>query len=334
MAPGGAPWALVGCALLARAAIAVRGPTPPNADVIGAELLARTAHECDVRAAWRLLQSGSFTPAWLTEQGTGGETPLMAATSAGCSEVVALLMLHPDFDDKTVRKRRLRTAVADHARRSAVAKNFVGEVNWALSVMEHILESKVSQEELSWDPKIATSGDVWYLPQPGEWVPAQTLEEMGMPERRQPDWKRAGIFDGEPGSGIMVTDDGVVLRTDDFDKVWNLLAAFLQSPEGSEEHSAFQKHLRSMGWTNFFFGGRDALLATSYFVAKASRSPDLWNNCSVEDPAHRHIRAAGVDVRTIYRIMPSTLLTVWNETGDWVIAGRKPFKHRSKRGSR
>lgn len=90
----------------------------------------------------------------------------------------------------------------------------------------------------------------------------------------------------------------------------------------SEEHSAFQKHLRSMGWTNFFFGGRDALLATSYFVAKASRSPDLWNNCSVEDPAHRHIRAAGVDVRTIYRIMPSTLLTVWNETGDWVIAGR------------
>jgi len=296
--------AVLVAALSARVTVAARAPNP---NIIGTDLLVRTATTCDMPAAWRLLNHSRFSKEWLMLVGTGGETPLMASVRSACAEHVALLMLHPDFDDKTIRKLKYRKAMVDHA--INITGGVDRRVKWALVVMHCILVGKVSQGEVELDPRMAETDLAWFLPKPGEWMPPMTLAEMGIEEPVRPSWDLTDI-----GKDL----DGVKNIAMKFEDLWSLLVRYLQSAEGSEERLLAASHIRSIGWSLFFAGSRGALLGHANMIAQVSQG-ELVNRPSDDDELHRHMRASLLDIDSQYRLMSRTLGSLWNKTGDWVI---------------
>lgn len=72
------------------------------------------------QAAFRVLNSSSFTPTSLTRAGSSGETPFLAALRLGCAQVLAAIMLHPGFDfSATVRRYNQRNDLMNYALRHA-----------------------------------------------------------------------------------------------------------------------------------------------------------------------------------------------------------------------
>lgn len=298
--------------IVATIAAAVR---VPSASTVGADLLARAAHSCDMPTAWRLLNSSSFNAEWLTQMGSAGETPLMAATAGGCSEFVAMLILHPEFDQTTIRKERQRTALRDYARSHRTAEEKF--VNWALSVMDNIRLGKVSTQELEWDPMLAVTGNVWFLPKVGEWIPPMSPDEMGLPRDIEPTWDLDGIvYAMDAKRDLLFCLDDSTIRFADFDRLWRLLVVYLQAAEGSELRQSCARHMRSIGWSLFFWHGRKGLLDHSYVVMEVSRT-----NIEIpsdDSPAHEHLRLHGNSTH-VYRRMGETLSRFWDRIGDWLV---------------
>lgn len=324
----GVPFVLLLCGVGARIVGAARVPNP---DVIGANLLIHTATSCDMPAAWRLLSSRSFRAGWLVSMGSGGETPLMAAIRSACAELVALIVLHPDFDDKTIQKMRSRKALADHASQFWAGKEEA--VQWALTVVDGVRNGKVSQEELKWDPRISGKELAWFLPKLGEWLPPMTLKEMGFERPEKPKWNLSGIaYTSEMHPGFVVSvDSGTTGRIDDIDKLWYLLVGHLQAAAFSEQKEATARHIRSIGWSLFFYAGRDAMVSHSYFIDQMSRQAlDLPPDNST---VHEHVLAEGGNIAQAYASMAKMLGMLWNKTGDWLIfesPGKPSFNRQSR----
>lgn len=297
-----------------RAAV-VGGARAPDPSAIGADLLCRAASTCDMPTAWRLLNSSAFQTASLTRRGSKGETPLAAAVCSGCPELVALLMLHPDFDDSTVRKMRHRKAFTDH-----VARNRRGagkQVDWALRVVDGVRASKVSQTELERDSSLVHARQVWFLPQLGEWMRPMSLEEMGVDVSGMPDWNILGVADTTSREhGVMYSFSGANARISDFERLWHLLVAYARAEGEAETRASIVRHVRSIGWSLFFSGGMRALTGQMLFIAKVLESQvDL----PADHPVSRYMQAEGLDVSMDYQLMSNALGEMWNKTGDWVL---------------
>lgn len=247
---------------------------------------------------------------------------MMAATRSACAELVALIMLHPAFDDKTVQKMRSRKALRDYA-----AQFWVGmedAVKWALAVVGGIRNGKVSQDELEYDPCMVKRELVWFLPKPGEWLPPMTLKDMGFDRPAKPRWNLSGIACSSESSEMIVRgyDGGTTGRVDYIDLLWYLLIGHLQAAAGSERQQAAARYIRSIGWSLFFCNGGDALLSHTYFIARMShRELELLPD---SDPLHEHILAEGRDVAQEYADMAKRLGDLWNKTGNWIVADCGP----------
>jgi len=284
----------------------------PNPSVIGADLLVRTAGTCDMLAAWRIIGGRSFSPASLTQMGSAGETPLMAATRNGCSELVALIVLQPGFDDDTIRRTKSRRELANHATRNLAGNEHL--VKWALAVVLGVRKGKVAKLDLEWDPKGAAVDQEWFLPGPNEWLPPMGLEAMGIVLPMRPALPEAAMQEMQMHS-LMYTETREA-RLEDVIKLWYLLVVHLQGAEGSVKQSSAARHIRSIGWSLFFFGGHEALLGHQFFIkALASVPLDIPPD---DDPLHDHLRAGGVNITNAYESLATRLCVVWNKTGDWV----------------
>jgi len=292
----------------------------PNMNTIGADLLVRVAEPCDVTAAWRVLNSSSFSPGWLTAQGAAGETPLMAAVRAGCGQLVAMLTLHPDFDDSTIRRNRQRKDLIDYAMRKNEGLGREIAVSWAFAVLLGVRKGKVVQDELLYDPTLVTRDGEWFLPKKGEWVAPQTLGELGIELPMEPALPEPVLLDvlANEESHLTRNLDATGLQGDVVERLWYLLATRIQAPEDSPRREFLDKHIRSIGWSLFFEGAKDAMLVHSMvidllssFVHKVpgdGRAPDDYIS-GVEDSA---------DLRK-YRTMATTLHCIWNKTGTWLV---------------
>lgn len=69
-------------------------------------------------------------------------------------KVVALVMLHPAFDDSAVTCRQMRR-LTDYAQR--YGRGIDAKVHWALEVMAGVRTGKVSKDELCWNPRLAVT---------------------------------------------------------------------------------------------------------------------------------------------------------------------------------
>jgi len=290
----------------------------PSASTIGTDLLLRVAASCDLAAGFRVVNSSAVSAVALTQPGSSGETPLEAATSAGCGQLVALIMLHPDFDLSTVRKERQRKDLAAYAMKRGGDLR-PKRVRWAIMVVHGIRKGKVEGEELKWSVKGAVSDFVWFLPEPGEWMPPATLEEIGLGGEMRPEFPEAVISSNTLPDQSLVSIGKAVARIVDLRKMWGLMIAHVQSPEGSERRAHVERHIRSIGWALFFNYGRGALGNVVECLGKLAVGP--INVPDWEDEKHDHIRARGLDVLDEYRHMGHVLAAVWNRTGDWVVAG-------------
>mmetsp|Transcript_21509 Transcript_21509/g.61833 ORF Transcript_21509/g.61833 Transcript_21509/m.61833 type:complete len:318 (-) Transcript_21509:168-1121(-) len=289
----------------------------PDSDVIGADMFVGIAEACDVNGAWRLFTSQRFSGKWLTQAGSSAETPLMAAVRAGCAEIAALIMLHPHFDDKSVKKERERRALKKHAL-SFYPGGAPQLVHWALTVVDRIVVSKVSKQELEWDVGRALRDGVWFLPQPGEWMPPANLAEMHLPLPVRPMWNVSKLVDGgERRPSIVKTKYGEVAFVAVLDQLWVLLVVYLQSADGSPERRAVVRHMRSIGWRLYFCCMGKALRSYLNFVFQMSRS--MVDVPLDSDIQHKHMQARG-SVREQYLNMANILGGVWNKTGNFVIA--------------
>jgi len=292
-----------------------QGASEVDRNAIGAGLLVKTAEGCDLHAARRLMNSSSFSPGWLTKADQSGETPLKAAARSGCAEIAAALMLHPDFDYKTIRKPRLRKELVEHAHRYLQASE--ERVKWTLIVVEGILRGKVSQKEQEWDPACAAKDAAWFLPEPGEWMPPVVYEEMGLPKPEWPRWNLTGIAIAYNKRRFTVrTAEGVIAHAGVLDRLWFLLVASLQADEGSDVRKIAARHIRSIGWHLFFSSGREALIMHSYFIARMS------HNIFGRAPAgalSENLCARGLDIDVAYRNFEQDLRNFWNRTGACVI---------------
>jgi len=281
----------------------------PTATSIGADLLVGASASCDVPMLFRLLNTSSFSADWLTSTGSKGETPLMAATRAACGEAVALITLQPGFDGSTIGSMKKRRILADHAIKYWQGRE--SEVQWALAVLLGVRNGKVSQQELEWDPKMVSKDFVWFLPKPGEWFPPKTLNEMGivLPMRPPLPQEKLASLEAKP-------DSNVPTRLEDVIRLWYLLVAHVQTPVGTEAHESTIRHIRSIGWSLFFFGGKPAMMRHSMCVDFLSYY--LEDVPDANDIVHQHLHDYGEDMGVHYQNFSQTLGIIWNKTGDWV----------------
>mmetsp|Transcript_86242 Transcript_86242/g.249062 ORF Transcript_86242/g.249062 Transcript_86242/m.249062 type:complete len:313 (-) Transcript_86242:90-1028(-) len=303
-------WSLVVLPTLLRGVSAARGATwVPDRNAIGAEMLVRTAESCDVTAAWRLLNSTSFAAGWLTHEGTSGETPLFASARNGCGELTALIMLHPEFDDRTIRKKRLQKQLANHVSKTWAGKE--SKVTWVLVVIQGILTGMVSKKELEWNPAAAAEDGAWFLPEPGEWMPVMSFEEMGISRPAWPECNMTGLVrERDEARDIVISHDGTLAISAFLERLWFLLVVFSQSLPGTEHHAAAVRHIRSLGWHIFFKGSANALMAHVVFIGKIGRN--------VHGSPPEGDEAEGFDAEA-YQTLDDALGRLWNKTGDWHI---------------
>jgi len=284
-------------------------------DVVGAELLIRTTEDgCDVTRAWRVLNSSSFSPAWLLQASSRGLTPVMAAVVNGCAEVAAAIMLHPEFDFKTVRKTKFRNELA------RVAKAKKTSVRWAYVVVTSIIGGRNAELEVEWDPTSRAYQTEWYLPQPGEWFAPLTLEGIGLP---QPAWPKCNI------SGLIVAydqvsdsvygNDGTVAQLHVVRQLWFLLVMMIQEDNASATYGAAKRNIRSLGWHLFFSGGNKYMAAHAHFITMVSMN---IHDTPAEGAASEELRAKGLDHPSAYEHLGLEIALMWNRTGDWVVANK------------
>jgi len=302
-------------------AITVGATRVPSQTTVGADLLVRAAHSCDMLMAWRVFNSSSFDNSCLVQMGSGGETPLMAATAGGCSELVAWLLLNPGFDERTIKKPKLRLAVAEHAVQSSGVDEV--DLSWALIVMDAVMLGKVSVQDLEWDPMLAVTDNAWFLPKAGEWMPPLSLWEMGLPETVEPALNLAGVVIARDERRDLAYCEGeITLRFTDFDKLWRLLVMYLQAPPESWEQVSALNFIRSIGWSLFFWRGRSALFhhtcIMTYVVQNKVELPPE------NSPVNEHLRSQGRNATEEYRQMGMTLRALWDKIGDWVVINVVP----------
>jgi len=289
----------------------------PDVDTIGADVLVGTALTCDIPDLRRLFASETFSASWLTNAGSKGWTPLMAAVRSGCPEIVALLMLHPGFDDKTVKKERQRKALAEHAKEADEESST--SANWAMTIVNSIVISKVFRQELKWDMVQAIHDGAWFLPVEGEWMPQLTLTEIrsqiGMPQRPARTFSDYTVEDSG-GTQLVQTEDGTFAIMEAVEQLWYLLLVYVQSAEDSPKRKVVTQHMRSWGWTLFF--SCSSISLTYHIKVLRFMAESVTDIPPDDDEVHKHMRTRG-DVREQYRTMPSVLESVWNKTGDWII---------------
>jgi len=276
----------------------------------------RIALACDLSAAFRLLNSSSFSPAWLTHVGSQGETPLMAASRRGCGQVVALIMLHPQFDMSTMRRVRQRKDLATYAKENGYPGG--KQVEWSGIVVEGIHTGRVAREDVRMNARLSLTDRAWFLPEPGEWVAPATMEDMGLPDAFPPRLPEAYLLGMANPGGFVVTHDGARARIGDLVPLWYLMVRYLQAAPASPERESAWRYLRSIGWTLFFSYGRGSLASNSRAVHELAQvdldiPPD-------EDPVHDAMRARGANIVAEYRNMGVTLAQIWDRTGDWYIS--------------
>mmetsp|Transcript_74166 Transcript_74166/g.214842 ORF Transcript_74166/g.214842 Transcript_74166/m.214842 type:complete len:320 (-) Transcript_74166:164-1123(-) len=294
----------------------------PDAETIGADLFVSAALNCDVPGVWRLFTSASFSASWLTRTSTKSLTPLMVAVQSGCSEIAALIMLHPSFDDKTIKKEKQRKALLEHVKSLGKATSPI--VDWALMVVDRISISKVSRKELEWDMVQALNDGVWFLPKHGEWLPPVNLTELQtrITLQRKPMWNFSDyIVKGEAGMQILEIQEGAFAFVDALQHLWYLLLLYIQSDEGMIERRVARGHMRSIGWRLFFCCTTKSL--TSHVLIMSRMAESVIDIPPDDDKVHEHMRARG-DIREQYMNMSHILARVWNKTGNWVVLSQLP----------
>mmetsp|Transcript_129020 Transcript_129020/g.361009 ORF Transcript_129020/g.361009 Transcript_129020/m.361009 type:complete len:324 (+) Transcript_129020:41-1012(+) len=302
--------------LLALGSNAVR---VPSADTIGVDLLVRVADTCDVEAAWRLLNLTSFSPSWLAQAGSSGETALTAAVQGGCGELVALIMLHPNFDDALVRRSKLRKAMVEKAVDSGIHLHREFEAAWAISVMVCVRNSKVAQDELREDPGLADM-EMWFLPSPGEWFAPQGLKEMGLELPMDPPLAEPVLDDvlSDEYKGVMHNIGPTSVRREVVERLWYLMVARIQSPEGSERRALVERHIRSIGWSLFFGASKNALHSHALVIELLA---SFVHRIPVAGGVEEHIPGTEESAAMKeYRQMAKTMKGLWNRTGNWWVS--------------
>mmetsp|Transcript_66272 Transcript_66272/g.185326 ORF Transcript_66272/g.185326 Transcript_66272/m.185326 type:complete len:311 (+) Transcript_66272:67-999(+) len=303
LGPGGLLRAL---ALFWCGACAARAARAPSSDMVGADLLVRAAAGCDLPAAFRVLNSSSFSAAWLTRTGSSGEKPLRAAVRAGCAQIAALIMLQPGFDLSTVQRVRQRKELMQYAMRHAMPGK---QVKWALEVVRGVQIAIAAKD----DPELRAKRDAWCLPAAGEWFAPASLGEMGITLPVIPMVDEDVLLHGARGG--YVEWEGVTARADVVVRLWCMLVGYLQSPVFSTRRSVIARHIRSVGWSLFF--GSPSSLARFTFVldllARGRTGATAAGKPALEVAGNRS-RISGT-----YRYMGMVLAELWNNTGDFVV---------------
>jgi len=291
-------------ALLCCGLFAARAARAPRPDVVGADLLAGTATRCDLPTAFRVLNSSSFSAAWLTRTGSSGEKPLRAAVRAGCAQIAALIMLQPGFDLSTVQRVRQRKELTQYALRHAMPGR---PVKWALDVVQGVRIGLAAKDE-------PAKRDAWRLPPAGEWFAPASLDQMGIVLPVTPMVDEHVLMQAARG-GYVETAQGVTARAEVVVRLWCMLVSYVQSPAGSARRSALARHVRSTGWT-LFFGSHTALGRLTFVV-------DLLAKGRVEGTAMGkpgpEVAGNHSPISEEYGRMGMLLAELWNNTGDFVV---------------
>lgn len=295
----------------------------PDASSIGADLLIHTASLGDIASAWRLLSSKSFITASLCRTGSAGETPLMASVRLGRPEHVALIMLHPGFDDSSVRTARQRRDLVLHASQDHPLER-KPQVAWAVDVLLGIRKGKVIQDELALDPDMAVTREChWFLPRPGEWVAPQSLAEMGIElpmEPALPESVLAGILKNEYTSFEYEIRGDAVLP-DVARKLWYLMARRMQMPRDDPQRGVLDKHIRSIGWSLFFSGSSDNMILHSLVIELLASHIEDVSGDDVARNTSGVEQSTGLGNTTVtgWQDMATVLNNIWNKTGNWLM---------------
>mmetsp|Transcript_98197 Transcript_98197/g.274921 ORF Transcript_98197/g.274921 Transcript_98197/m.274921 type:complete len:340 (+) Transcript_98197:42-1061(+) len=301
--------------------LAVRAPDLGS--VIAADLLARAAHDMDIDGAWRVLRTDSFSPEWLVAAGSTGETPLQAAMRACNAELVALIMLHPAFDDSALKKPRDRRHMATYAFETADCES--QDVEWTIFVMQSTHESKQQQAELAQDLGMALFDEAWYLPRPGDWFAPVSIEDLGGDALAKPQMAPGALavfiasevysqllHNVSSGAGPLT---GSALQIQMVEKLWHLCTRHVQSAPGSEDEKRTERQMRSIGWSLFFRGSKAALLLHYLVLEYLTAHIEEEDLPSGESGEHDHIDGSVLDE---YQSMAVAVDFAWDRLGNWV----------------
>jgi len=191
-------------------------------------------------------------------------------------------------------------------------------VNWALTIVDSIVISKVSQQELEWDMVRAMDDGAWFLPQKGEWEPPLNVTQLQMriPMPPRPTYELSNCWLQEGNPEVLECNDGALASVTVMQQLWYLLLVYVQSADDSSERRVVARHVRSLGWRLFFCCSGSSLTQHVHVVSKmADNMTDIPPD---DDEAHKHMRARG-DIREQYSNLSTTLASLWNKTGDWFI---------------
>mmetsp|Transcript_34008 Transcript_34008/g.97996 ORF Transcript_34008/g.97996 Transcript_34008/m.97996 type:complete len:325 (+) Transcript_34008:65-1039(+) len=297
---------------------------PSIASGIAADLLVRTATDCDLLAAWRVLAGSAFRPDWLTATGaTSGMAPLPAAMRTGCGEIVALLVTHPSFDRSTIRRERQRRELGSAALDSTDADP--DSVLWAITVMEQAYMSKIREDELGHDMWLAIVDEVWYLPKKGEWFPPSDLSMFNISSELRPEFPIDLLHDFIVSDDFMITLTNAAggetplpnanLQIDAIVRLWRLVVHYLQLPEDCDQRHAISREIRSIGWSLFFRGSKDALMV--HFLVFDFLATQLEEKDIPVDEEGKHEDSKGGALGA-YKRMAIILENSWDKLGTWI----------------
>jgi len=285
--------------------------------------MVRTADECDVAGARRLIGGRSFTPTWLTAADVNGVTPVMAALRSCCAELIGIILLHDSYDVSATKKQKQRRQLADFAVDTSLCRP--EDMEWAIAVLWGVHESRPQQAELLADPAMAPRNDAWFLPHPGEWFAPVSLEEMGIVVPTKPELPVTALQTfmasrhyldllrmASPDNRTLM---GANLDADELRKLWYLTVRHVQLPNTSAELPVVRRHMRSIGWTLFFRGDRDAMMVHYFVLELLSSYIKLEHIPDPEDEVHSHLDGDLID---IYWNMSSRLNRAWDRIGSWL----------------
>mmetsp|Transcript_107831 Transcript_107831/g.299802 ORF Transcript_107831/g.299802 Transcript_107831/m.299802 type:complete len:193 (+) Transcript_107831:1-579(+) len=185
--------------------------------------------------------------------------------------------------------------------------------------------SKPRRDELEFEPEMALRNEAWFLPAPGEWFKPASYEEFGVftpvspaiPLLALQTLVRSDVYmelmDNASHGKPPLTAAHLSLSI--LDRLWCLLVRHVQSPPGGGEQHFLEHHLRSVGWSLFFRGSKEAMLVHFFiadFLAMTLKAEDLPSG---EGGEHDHMVGEPLQA---YNSMVRPLERIWDRLGTWI----------------